>query len=67
MLGGTSTGTSTGTGTATPPLAGHVWGVGGATGAQVLKAGLAKVAGEKTAHEEGDANGEVQKEVEIAA
>lgn len=66
-------------GTATPPLgvtAGHAWGAGGATGAQVLKAGLIKAAvesaGAKT-HEEGSGpadastNGEVQKEVEIAA
>ena len=66
-------------GTATPPLgvtAGHAWGTGGATGAQVLKASLAKAAGESSGakmHEEmhgtADANaiGEVQKEVEIAA
>jgi hypothetical protein len=67
-----------GTGTATPPLGHHAWGAGGATGAQVLKASLAKAAGESAgaggkAHEEvqvggsGEANGEVQHEVEIAA
>lgn len=70
-------------GTATPPLGvapGHAWGAGGTTGAQVLKASLAKAAGESASaktHEEANgtadasananANGEVQKEVEIAA
>lgn len=63
-------------GTATPPLgvaAGHAWGTGGATGAQVLKASLAKAASETKTHEEmhgtadANTNGEVQKEVEIAA
>ncbi len=66
-------------GTATPPLgvtAGHVWGAGGTTGAQVLKASFAKAAvesaGAKTHDEvngtvDTNANGEVQKEVEIAA
>lgn len=70
-------------GTATPPLGvapGHVWGAGGATGAQVLKASLAKAAGESASaktHEEANGtadanasantNGEVQKEVETAA
>jgi hypothetical protein len=55
--------------------AGHAWGAGGATGAQVLKASLAKatveIAGAKTHEVDGpvdtNANGEVQKEVEIAA
>lgn len=66
-------------GTATPPLgvaAGHAWGAGGTTGAQVLKASLAKAAVETAStktHEDvsgpadTNANGEVQKEVEIAA
>ena len=66
-------------GTATPPLgvtAGHAWGAGGTTGAQILKASLAKAAVESASvkpHEEmngtadPNATGEVQKEVEIAA
>ena len=66
-------------GTATPPLgvnAGHAWGTGGAPGAQVLKASLAKAASESSGaktHEEvlgtadTNTNGEVQKEAEIAA
>ena len=56
--------------------AGHAWGAGGTTGAQVLKASLAKAAVESTStktHEDvngpadTNGNGEVQKEVEIAA
>lgn len=56
--------------------AGHAWGAGGTTGAQVLKASLAKAAVETAStktHEDvsgpadTNANGEVQKEVEIAA
>jgi len=66
-------------GTATPPLgvtAGHAWGTGGATGAQVLKASLVKAAVESSnvkTHEDvngttdASADGELQKEVEIAA